>query len=736
MKHRTLTRIIAVIAVLAMTLTTFAACSGSLKLKSFTVDRTSIKTTYLVGEEIDFSGIKATANYSDESLNKTYTYDDLTITYADDITATAGEKEVSVSFDDPNLNVKQEVKVKITVITEGAPDGESLIAVQFEKPQSMTQFDSSNTDAGKLAYGESGFFGQFALGNQTYVIGNENEFKFNPQFAVLAEDDSVRGLKEFYSVVDISIEKDGSYTVLSKTAGEGNSVSYYDGETLIATVDTYKGIYQFANDAAGKKVKIAVLPSEERYITTTPFNPVVVEANVIKAYNVYEAWQLAVIDNVNSEWNDIKTEHGISDLDVSGIVLHANIKLTANDAPASFFYTTDRDVIYTNATNPDQKVTVTAGTKFLKDWTHVYERHDKETFAIEGNFFTLNVREFPLVASPAVFGKDAEKDYGSDFSNSTLFVFETLDRDAYEDNPNPADLLNLTISNLAVNGNAKRDNLVDENENLASAGGLIFIKSDIGSETTIGNMIGNSTFITYFPTSGGNMTVSNSKCFDSYQNAVFCWGESTLTVDKSYFEGCGGPVIIASSVIDDNRHPTVTVTDSLIKTNVTGEEIWFTAVNANSIVGSIKGLGNGLQMAGMGNFVDASGKMNIKGIIMAAGADATEIVTGLGAQGALYFDGEGMNRFQTADNAHWVTIKGISEYAQAMGSQMPPFLTVYDANGVPQTIYTDGVNFFDLTSKALGTDASHAALVAAFASAKTITLTQGGLSVVFELYHN
>lgn len=735
MKHGNFVKIIAVIAVLAMTLTAFAACGGSLKLESFTVDRTTIKTSYIVGEAVDFSGIKAYAKYSDESLNKTYTYDELTITYADDITATVGEKEVSVSFNDPNLNKKQETKVKITV-TSGEDDGSPLIAVQFEKPQSMTQFDSSNSDAGKLAYGDAGFFAQFATGSKTYVIGNENEFKLNPQFAVLADDDSVRELNDFYSVVEISIEKDGAYVALTKKAGEGNSVSYYDGETLIATVDTYKGSYQFANDAAGKKVKISVLPSEDRYITTTPFNPVVVEANVIAAYNVYEAWQLAVIDNVNDEWNDIKTAHGISDLTVSGVVLHANIKLTADDVPATYFYTTDKDVVYTNATNPTETVTVPAGTKFLKDWTQIYERHDKGSFVIEGNFFALNAREFPLVASPAVFGKDAEKDYGSDFSNSTLFVFETQDRYAYEDNPNPADVLNLTINNLAINGNAKRDNLVDANENLASAGGLIFIKNDIGSECAINNMIGNSTFITYFPTGGGNMTVSNSKCFDSYQNVAFCWGESAFTVDKSCFEGCGGPVIIASSVIDDGRHPTVTVTDSIIKTSVTGEEIWFTAVNANSIVGSIKGLGQGLQMAGIGNIVDASGKMNVMGLLMASGDDAAQIVTGLGAQGAIIFDGDGMNRLQSAENIHWATLKQISEYAQAMGSQMPPFFTVTDANGAPQSIYFNGTTFVDLAGNALGTDASHAALVGAFASAETITLTQGGLSVVFELYHN
>ena len=84
---------------------------GSLKLESFTVDRSSVKTSYFIGEEIDFSGIRATVKYSDSELNAELTKDDLTITYADDITATVGQKDVKVSFQDPHLDVEQSTLV-------------------------------------------------------------------------------------------------------------------------------------------------------------------------------------------------------------------------------------------------------------------------------------------------------------------------------------------------------------------------------------------------------------------------------------------------------------------------------------------------------------------------------------------------------------------------------------------------------------------------------------------------
>ena len=71
---RNLTKILAVVMVMTLVLS-FVACKGSLELEAFTVDRSSVKTVYYIGEEIDFSGIRATVRYSDETLNKEYTRD-------------------------------------------------------------------------------------------------------------------------------------------------------------------------------------------------------------------------------------------------------------------------------------------------------------------------------------------------------------------------------------------------------------------------------------------------------------------------------------------------------------------------------------------------------------------------------------------------------------------------------------------------------------------------------------
>ena len=114
---RTLAKITSVALVVCL-IFALGACEffgGSLKLESFTVDRSSVKTTYFIGEEIDFSGIRVTVKYSDSDLNTELTFDDVTITYDKDITATVGQKTVKVSYKDSHLDTVQETTVLITV---------------------------------------------------------------------------------------------------------------------------------------------------------------------------------------------------------------------------------------------------------------------------------------------------------------------------------------------------------------------------------------------------------------------------------------------------------------------------------------------------------------------------------------------------------------------------------------------------------------------------------------------
>ena len=736
MKFSTLSKILAIVAVLAM-MFSLAACQGTLALESFTVDRSTIKTSYEIGEEIDFSGIKATAKYSDASLNKVYTYGELTITYDENITATEGTKYVTVSFNDPHLNVKQETQVKIQVATGGA-DSNLLVLAGFETPVFITNFNDANATGNKLEYGSAGFLGEFVKGGHKYVIGNENEFKFMPVVSVL-DGRVVTELDRFYASVEISINRDGTYAALSTVDGENNIIEYFDGETLIATVNTYEGIYNFSAAAVGTEVKISVLPSAEYYIyDSEDFAAVELEAKIVKAYNVYEAWQLAVIDDVNDAWNDIKSENGILGVTVSGIVLHNDIAITVDDVPASYFYTTETDIIYKKNTNGvlEEKV-IPAGTKYLIDSTNVYHRANPSDFLIEGNYFSINLSGFPVVPSPGVFGSNSGRDYGSDFSNATLFKFDSSrgSSDAEKANNYGGTPANVTINNISLIGNASRDNWVDSTESLASAGGLIMIKSSWYTKTTMDNVIGHSFFISYFSDAYATLTAKNVKCYDSYQNAGMVWGAATLIFEDSFLNGSGGPIVIATSEYADDRNPTLILKNTIAETHLSGSELWFTATGANAFISQITAIGSLLENNGFGNFVDAKGNMNIMGLLMANAYKADDIVTGVDAKGYMFFDNNGINR--DLSDPVWQAIYATTKGAMA-GGQIPPFLTVNGADGniIGAIMYAGEYNLVDVFTGTIFTPGSAPAeLTAIFQAAKSITLTQGGMSITFDFYH-
>ncbi len=702
-------------------------------------------TSYEVGDTVDFSDLTVTVTYKNGKVVE-LTYADLKIGAVD--TATAGNKTVIVSFTDEINNETAQTSFTVNVI-KAKPT-----VSQFEKPTGINSFDSNNKDAGTLNYGDTGFSGQYLNGDKLYVIGDDNEFRFNPLFSVL-DGGTLTSLSAYYTTVDLYLHDGTDYVLLDKVADptKPTEVSYYNGSELFAVVDTYSGLYSFKTTA--EKIKISVLPSEEYYVLNNN-NPVVLEARVIDAYNVYEAWQLAVIDNYTKrdDWNAFKNEKGIAGVNPAGIVIHNDIHISASDVPASFFNASTKDVTYYKVVDGvvEETSVAPAGTKYLVDGTVIYRRTSTSDFVIEGNFFAIDTRNFPLIASPAVFDANLDLDYGSDYSNATLFMFEGT-----SSNWTPVTPPDVTVENVTFIGNASRDNWLDAETdgNLVTAGGLILLKSSRYANTTMTNTLNNSFFIAYFPDYTGVLNVKDSKCYDSYQNGAFVWADSVFNVDNTFINGSGGPIVISQSVKETVNgtemylSPVTNVNGSKIETHVTGEEIWFKAVGATSLVGNIKALGGGLDQLvsavtsqAMGqtvhaNWVDGQGKMNIKAILMPKGT-GTDALTDAMIQGTATFEGAGIKRWYEATENHnpdWYEIL-TNPYFQAGA----PFLTVVGADGTEHTIYFvqqgEAGTFYDMNGLAIGTESPDtAAIIAAFASADQVVLHQGGLSAVFELYH-
>ncbi len=700
------------------------------------------KSTCEVGDSFDFSNITLTLTYAD-SQTRVLEFADLVISPVD--TNSIGQKTVMVSFTDPVNDEESSHSFTVNVINKRA------VAEQFAKPSSITDFESDNKTEGKPAYGSSGFLGTFVNGGLTYKVGDDNAFKFLPTFMVLNDKNVLTSMPAYYTNVTLSLyDADAKeYTALTEEKN-GTIVTYKNGDTVIAAVDTFRGSYDFSEAAVGNKIKISVLPDETYYISE--FNAVVLEVEVIDAYNVYSAKELAVVDNFNSEWNDFKIENGLNGINPMGIVLHNDISVTENDVPSSFFYESTVSMTYTDHLTGKPNITKPVGTKFLKDGTSVYSRLGSDDFVIEGNFFNISTKSFPLVGSPAVFGADGtEKGYGDDYSNAQLFLFMVL-ADTWQ--PKPDKVANYTISNLSLIGNASRDNYVDSAGKLRSAGGLIFCKSSRHSVTTLDNTICNSYFITYFPDYTGTMYVKNSKCYDSYQNAAFVWSDSRLEIKDSFINGTGGPVIIAQSVDEDYINtrfsPSVSTENTVIDSALSGDELWFESVNATATAGLIKALNTnfssvpvagGSSAVDLGSFV-TDGKMNMYSILMSVGNSADKALEDLGTEGEMFFDGNGIARW-IKDDCLWKQILNHQLYTAGA-----PCFIVGDGSKPEQVLFYVESEQYTGFMTAAGIPLALAGLsgqpndiidqadvIATFQSAETITLCMGGLSVVFEFTH-
>ncbi len=710
---------------------------------------------YKLNETTDFSGITVTVTYLDGT--EEVITDLAKLTFANnktnDVDVTT-VKTVEVSLLDKNNDTVSATFQMVVAV--------NATVSAFEQNENINAFNTDNAAAGNTAYGAAGFSGEFAVGGQTYMIGDDNEFRYLPTLAV-DKDGQDNYLNNYFA--DIEIEANGTKLDKAPVANSVTNYNYTLNGELYATVDTYNGKYQFAR--AIDSVKITVKPSAEYYTVPDDITAVTLNAKVIDGYNVYEAWQLSVIDNATyrSDWDVIKTEKGILGLVPSGVILHNDIKVTYEDVPSSFFYQSSDEVQYVNKETGEIKIyKESAGMNYLKDSTYLYIRTGSADLNFQGNFFHIDLNDFPIVASPSIFGADNKMDYGSDYSNAALFLFETLSEDYNFVQDKPADVLDVTMSNVSLKGNAGRDQWQiqkvhgDEintlEPELVTAGGLIFVKTLRFATSALDNVNNNCFYISYMPAYKGNIDLTNVKCYDSYQNAAFVWGDSTFDVNNSFINGTGGPIVISQSIKPDGGDvyydPTTNINNTIMETHSSGDEVWFQAVGAVAVLPQIKAFGAGLndmlalasQMAQLpytlkGNWVDANGKMNIKAALMNNADSAAAALTDINVQGGVYTDGTGIDRWRQP-GADWGAIMAAVQQNPAMAAC--PFITVYDQAGTAYTLYfvqegTGGM-FYDLSNNMAITDSPNAmAICLALATADEVVFHQGGLSILFEFYH-
>lgn len=729
-------------------------CRGSYEMTDFVVDGSSIELEYEVGELIDLSSLKMYALYSDDSKDdveigevRVYLGDEDVTDDLSKITESAGKKTVVIKYENEHGSVSRKLptitvkgKVQDTPIEPIEPVRVEIS--EFNKPQFLAEYQSALANATNDAAAENFESVFFKNDADYYVVGDDNAFVFVPKAtSINFEEDTEELLEHFTASTTIKMLVDGEYKTLErKSTAEKNEYEYYGGETLYVTEKADKNEYLFTSVAQDKVFKLSVLPDSEVYAySEDSIDPIEIEVKVTDGFNVYAANQLCILDNSDrTVWKSIKGSLSLLNVNPNAVILHGNMLITEAEIPESMKYTLPEDykIYYKNMAN--EKVGTPEefglGRTFLYDLdgNTIYSLYQHTiaggaSFAIHGNYFELDASKLPLVASFKAEGVDGATWYDTDFSNVRLLEVSGDDATQGEQDEQFA------FYNLAMKGNAKADQLVVtssttgyQSESLVYGGGTILVNVE-NLNAVLDNVRTYTFFISFFASENSVIEYNRTKCYDSFQNAVYSWSKTDISVKNSYFKRAGGPLIIlnhneTNKANPEKRIPTMTVDEnSVLEAYLTGSEVWFSVVKATSVVEQIKSSDTLFQ--NFGKTILKDGKLNVVALLMNGARNAAEALNDVTVQGKFTYKGAYLDRMN--DATYGLPIEG-NPIKQILALGAPTFnignnILYLNADAQPQFVAPELAQ----------------TVLAAFAdpTAEHVVMNRGGIGLVLG-YHN
>lgn len=721
------------------------SCGGSYQMTDFIVNTANVVLNYDIGNTVDLSALQMTAKFSDDTKEEVaygdvrFYLDGVDITdNLSKITESAGVKTITIKYVSGKVEKSQTIIITVSEDTE-----KTLTALtSFNRPQFLADYEAS-LNAATNDTTANNFEGVFFKNKEdVYVVGDDNAFKFVPQASyidVIKEEEIT--LTNFVADTTAWLQVDGSLVALEKRATEATHVYeyYYNGSRYMTEL-AEKNEYEFSSNALGQILKISVLPDENVY-EYEDFSAVDMEFKVVDGFNIYDEKDLCVLDNSDrGVWDAMKGQIGLNgDYSPNGVILHQNTTLTEAGIPDSLKYTLpdDYEVYYR-----DDKGTIDTPEAFGLTRTFLWDKQKGnndddagiyalyehtvaagQSFVFYGNYFSLDLTKVPLVAAfePSISLGDNKAYYGSDFSNTT-FLQIIGNEDTRAENEDES----LKFFNLAVSGNANmsKQYVVDKStdgyqgDNLIFAGGLIFSKVK-HLRADFDNMRTYNCFISYFSEYNAITNYNHTKCYDSFQNAMYLWAHTDVTITNSYFKRAGGPLVIMNhddpeKENADERIPMLEIDDnSEMESYLTGSEIWFKSVQATSVVDQIKAMDAIFNQFGKTILKDK--QLNILALVMRDATDAAAALNQIETQGKVTYKDAYLDRM---DGSEFATM-----LKEILKTGAPTF------NVGTNILYYTG-NSADPIGFAPGADQT--AVIAAFKNdeAEYITLNMGGLSVI------
>ncbi len=488
----------------------------------------------------------------------------------------------------------------VEIDTTSAND-EALLEVSYEGKKYSTNVKVVN-DYVVLGVNDPAFVATYntakeAIANEdnVYLVGTQNPFRYDIQVSVQYKKDlSIGMLTTFNMEVIVKILDGEDYVELTDYAE-------------YVTIDKANHTISFTGEAIDKYFEITASVEGD----TNADNNSTFKFKVVKGFNVYDAYDLSVVDNLNSngKWNKIKSEQGLLGVETDRVILHNNITVKAEHVPDVHFYkesevnANDKDVLWGDpivGSLKDHRSDLTIG--------YIYYRtvDDGNTFDFEGNCFQIDVSQMPLIYREEKGGVALPRETAETAItvHTAMFFIGQLGSNTgvRVDNPN-VPVINL--NEMQFFGNAKKS------ADTTLSGGVIGFKIGYGKINVTNNIV-KSTYIAYLLEGADDnyqnieFKFKNCEFTDAFQTLMYVWGCKAVYIDSCKIQGAGGPVIIADHVDNETGDdpnggfPTHIYVDTLkeedapksdIESFVTGEEGWFnTYTGSSAIIGNLKAL--------------------------------------------------------------------------------------------------------------------------------------------------
>ena len=604
-----------------------------------------VQRTYEEGDTINWGSLSVTATYSDATsttftkfeydVNSVVSSETQAVIYTSGLhaqtTVEDGVYAISVAFPS-DLSTKYQAGN--IAVGNATPDSYAL--VECSDPTLKTGYAANIRGAGTEIEPErndkeagKANENKFISSKTQYVVGTMNPFIYEPDVAFENLDDPTADL---ISGDDIHFRKD--FEVRVKTGG-----TYVDASTSDYSV--VNGNIQFKDSAIGKTFSLTVKLHDFDVVegTTKKAESTFEGFTVQKGLNIYNAKQLGILNiskmttaqlnekyfvehhndpdemiwengtYVKAVYNEMWAEYLLSTgtftaaelqayADTPAIFLQRKLELKPTDLPSQYF-------VKPGELEGDRIVgCVRDGMNF---YLPVVDQTDVE---INGNFWTLDTTAIPLCKNDRSHNGPKEYRPGQVIMPGHTSLIEFCGIEMSKDDFKAQTLKSTgtgIIRNLNTIGNTGTDLIIEEGDDetiefnkMLTLTGLIFVKNDyckgiyencIIKQYQIGVFADNMTGQAYGGAEQKDGTfIKETRMYDCANSGVFNYHNGGANVSKSVFNRFGAtPLMNAGSDEEWYAANTNVTPDVVFNNEVTGEEIYFSALGANSAVGTIKG---------------------------------------------------------------------------------------------------------------------------------------------------